>query len=252
MLTLPAGLTALAQALDSKQAHTSFGKLPLSVEKTAPNYNFPKARRDEVEKLYMGELSKKGNAGKTSPGPAYMFKDEVRFENQPAWTMGTGERGGADKPKYDFYENALFLDDPVEADMSRKPRCRAPKIGTEPRFNAGAADNLPGPQYMPKEKPSYKRAAEHTFGYRRGNILKNNSTTPNSVGPGRYFPEACVNPSDRKNLPRWTLPKAGRNYVEKPKADRNQTYDTRSAFGSQAVSKNKSAATSHFGSSNRA
>jgi hypothetical protein len=26
------GLTALAQALDSKTAHTSFGKLPLSVE----------------------------------------------------------------------------------------------------------------------------------------------------------------------------------------------------------------------------
>ena len=33
-----AGLTALAAALDSKQAHTSFGKLPLSVEKTAPNF----------------------------------------------------------------------------------------------------------------------------------------------------------------------------------------------------------------------
>lgn len=30
-----ANLTALAQALDSKQAHTSFGKLPLSTEKTA-------------------------------------------------------------------------------------------------------------------------------------------------------------------------------------------------------------------------
>ena len=32
------GLTALAQALDSKQAHTSFGKLPLSTEKTAAAY----------------------------------------------------------------------------------------------------------------------------------------------------------------------------------------------------------------------
>jgi len=28
-----AGLTALSQALDSKGAHTSFGKLPLSTEK---------------------------------------------------------------------------------------------------------------------------------------------------------------------------------------------------------------------------
>jgi hypothetical protein len=29
-------------------------------------------------------------------------------------------RIGEDKPKYDFYENALFLDDPVEADLNRK------------------------------------------------------------------------------------------------------------------------------------
>ena len=38
-----------------------------------------------------------------------------------------------DKPKYDFYENAAFLDDPLNADLSRKARCTAPKIGTEPR-----------------------------------------------------------------------------------------------------------------------
>lgn len=38
-----------------------------------------------------------------------------------------------DKPKYDFYENAIFLDDPLQADASRKPKCKAPKIGTEPR-----------------------------------------------------------------------------------------------------------------------
>ena len=35
------GLTALAQALDSKQARTSFGKLPLSVEKSEPVFGFP-------------------------------------------------------------------------------------------------------------------------------------------------------------------------------------------------------------------
>jgi hypothetical protein len=48
--------------------------------------------------------------------------------------MGTEVRVGEDKPKYDFYENALFLDDPQEADLSRKQRCLAPKIGTQPRF----------------------------------------------------------------------------------------------------------------------
>lgn len=40
---------------------------------------------------------------------------------------------GSDKPRYDFYENAMFHDDPLQADLTRKPKCAAPKIGTEPR-----------------------------------------------------------------------------------------------------------------------
>ena len=42
------------------------------------------------------------------------------------------------KPKYDFYENALFLDDPIQADLNRKKRTCAPKIGTEPRVSLTA------------------------------------------------------------------------------------------------------------------
>ena len=50
-----------------------------------------------------------------------------------------------EKPKYDFYENALFLDDPIQANNNRRGRVCAPKIGTEPRM-AGAHDNAnPGP-----------------------------------------------------------------------------------------------------------
>ena len=39
------------------------------------------------------------------------------------------------------------------------------------------------------------------------------TSTPGSVGPGRYVPEACSNPSEKTNFPRWTLPKAGRAAV---------------------------------------
>jgi hypothetical protein len=41
----------------------------------------------------------------------------------------------SDKPKYDFYENAMFQDDPLTADITRKKRVLAPKIGTEPRVS---------------------------------------------------------------------------------------------------------------------
>jgi len=30
--------------------------------------------------MYIGELTKKENTGKTSPGPAYVYKDEIKFE----------------------------------------------------------------------------------------------------------------------------------------------------------------------------
>ena len=130
-----AGLMNLAAALDSKQARTSFGKLPMSTEKSAPAYRMPAAKRGDGEKLYQGaELAKVDAAGKASPGPAYMYDDANKYDAGPAWSLGTEVRVGEDKPRYDFYENALFLDQPTEADAARRPRCRAPKVGTEPRF----------------------------------------------------------------------------------------------------------------------
>jgi hypothetical protein len=48
---------------------------------------------------------------------------------------------GKDKPRYDFYENNMFLDDPMAADLTRKGRCAAPKIGTEPRVSFFSSSN---------------------------------------------------------------------------------------------------------------
>jgi hypothetical protein len=105
---------------------------------------------------------------------------------------------------------------------------------------------------MVKGKPEYKKSSEYTFGYRRGGQgLKNLISTPGAVGPGRYVPEACVNPSERVNAPRWTMPKEPRPEAAVRKYDRHQTYDNRSSLGPQAVSKNRSATLPSFGSSNR-
>jgi hypothetical protein len=40
----------------------------------------PKATRSDGEKLFMGELTKTSNAGKASPGPVYMFSDNVKYD----------------------------------------------------------------------------------------------------------------------------------------------------------------------------
>ena len=81
--------------------------------------------------------------------------------------------------------------------------------------------------------------------------MKNDTSTPASVGPGRYVPEAAANPSNKRNMPRWTLPKAGRPEAALKKFDKNQTYDGRSGIGNQVVSKNRSQPSCHFGTSNR-
>jgi len=114
-------------------------------------------------------------------------------------------------------------------------------------------EQTPGPQYFPKERPENEKAPNYTFGFRRGGAgaLKNQTSTPGSVGPGRYVPEASANPSDKQNFPRWTLPKAGRPADGGKRVDKNQTYDTRSGFGKQPHSKNTSSGVCHFGSSGR-
>ena len=72
-------LTALAQALDSEQAHTSFGKLPLSIEKTAAQFSFTQANRWDGSKIFVNELTKQENIGKNAPGPQYMYDDKIKY-----------------------------------------------------------------------------------------------------------------------------------------------------------------------------
>jgi hypothetical protein len=74
-------LTQLAYKLDSEQAHTSFGKLPLSYEKTEPNYAFSKSKRDDQAKVFLGELTVQENIAKGSPGPIYEYQDQIKYKD---------------------------------------------------------------------------------------------------------------------------------------------------------------------------
>eukprot|EP00347_Sterkiella_histriomuscorum_P002257 403368860 len=246
-----AGLQSLARALDSKQARTSFGKLPLSIEKSQPSFGFSQARRDQDKQFLGADLTKQSNTGKLSPGPVYQYDDNIKYQKNPGWGFGSSDKMSVIKPKYDFYENAAFLDDPHNADLSRKPKAVAHKIGTEPRMQLNNLESSPGPQYYPKDRPEVQQLPKYTFGFRRGNALKNASSSPNSVGPGRYVPEASANPSTQLNQPKWTLPKAGRTHGELKSLTKNQTYDTRSSIGAQPTSNMKTSPKATFGSSGR-
>ena len=82
-------------------------------------------------------------------------------------------------------------------------------------------ETTPGPQYLPKERPEVIKQPLYTFGFRRGNVLKNNTASPAAVGPGRYVPEACSSPSTKIDAPKWSLPKSGRPEVEARRPDKN-------------------------------
>lgn len=105
---------------------------------------------------------------KGSPGPVYKYEDQIKYKSGPATSFGLASRIPQEKPKYDFYENALFLDDPIQANNNRRPRVAAPKIGTEPRMAAAHDNANPGPQYLVTDRPEFRRNAEYSFGFRRG------------------------------------------------------------------------------------
>ena len=65
--------------MDSEQAHTSFGKLPLSVEKSQAQFSFPQANRWDGCKKFDAELTKTENIGKNAPGPQYMYDDKIKY-----------------------------------------------------------------------------------------------------------------------------------------------------------------------------
>jgi len=67
-------------------------------------------------------MAKNANAAKHSPGPAYMYEDQTKYQQAPNFGFGTSDKMAAIKPKYDFYENDRFIDDPIEADHARKKR----------------------------------------------------------------------------------------------------------------------------------
>ena len=53
--------------------------MPLSVEKTAPNYGFSVSKREDQAKIFIGELTNQENIAKGSPGPIYNYTDQIKF-----------------------------------------------------------------------------------------------------------------------------------------------------------------------------
>ncbi|OMJ88708.1 hypothetical protein SteCoe_9333 [Stentor coeruleus] len=252
----PQALTSdmIAKALDSPLARTSFGKLPLADEKSAPVWTFGNDTRDKISKQYLGELNMPPSIG---PGPKYEVYDKMKFNTAPEFSFGNDKRVTLGKKvTYDHYEIQDTFTDPIKAKIYSKPNYGNTKFGTESRMPPPDIQGTPGPQYYPPLKPEVPIAPKYTLGARRNNPgssgLENLVSTPGVVGPGRYVPESSAYTSNHRNPQKWTFggsEKIGK--MPKPVA-KHQTYDTKSvACGVQIVSNKRTEPTVKIGTSTR-
>lgn len=150
---------------------------------------------------------------------------------KPTWTFSKDQRVtlGVKDPEIGF-DIPQIMDEPNEADKLRKERICAPKFGTEPRIPMEFYEKTPGPQYYPQLKPEIPKAPAFTLGARRdkkGGVLARETSAPENVGPGRYFPEKMIFTSVHKDFPKFSFPKNQRPDPKVITFTKHQTYDNK-------------------------
>ncbi len=108
-----------AKVMDSEAAHTSFGKLILGSEKSAPQFcivwfrltkvAFGTGERFNTNKFYLSkEMAAAQMTAKWSPGPIYEVSADAKYSSAPQFGFGTGKKNPLDiKPPY--YEEAATV-----------------------------------------------------------------------------------------------------------------------------------------------
>lgn len=244
----------IATALDSEAAHTSFGKLPLADEKSAPIYGFGTSTRKHTQKVYMGE-ELTVTQGQASPGPKYRVKENPEMPSPPKFSIGKDERAGPQQ-HYDFYDIPDSFTNPVKSKQYTLREYGSTKFGTSTRAPQLNASFSPGPQYNPPHRQEQRNAPRFSLGARRvapGSLsfgLK--TSTPALVGPGRYAPERAGYTSMHQSPRKWSVPKQERRTVNTSSVSKHQTYDASSAScGPQYVSKRRTSPGYGFGTATR-
>jgi hypothetical protein len=236
--------------------YSAIGKMRESNHPNQPEYSFGTATRDKGEKIYQSkELCKSQFLGKTSPGPNYEVRhtDKYYYKNEPTWTFNAAARNTLETgARYAHYHRADVDFDPITSDNNRRGSQGIVKIGLENRFPRSQSSNTPGPEYDPSEKPEYKIQPKYSFGSRRSvpgqDPLIPAVSTTKQVGPGSYLKLDEKLPSTIKDAAKYSFPheKKFKGYVQ-PSIQKHETFDTRSAIGPQASSKNTSLAQVSFG-----
>lgn len=241
----------IATALDSEAAHTSFGKLPLAEERSAPVWSFGNSTRQQNKKLYMGE-ELTVSAVNSSPGPRYLVKDTAVLPSPPKFSLGK-EPKGRSQQKYDYFEIRDTISNPGKSKQYTLKDPGSTKFGTSSRSPPLDTSFSPGPQYHPPQRQDRPSAPRYSLGDRRtlpGN-LGTKAGTPALVGPGRYAPERSTFNSVHQSPRICSIPRQERKTLEIYSPAKHQTYDLSVSCGPQNVSRRRSSPQYSFGNASR-
>lgn len=241
----------IATALDSEAAHTSFGKLPLADERSAPGYSFGSSTRAQNKKLYAGE-DLTVSAANSSPGPKYLVKQGAVLPSPPKFSLGKEAKGSAPKG-YDYFEIRDTISNPGKSKQYTLKDAGSTKFGTSTRNPPLDSSFSPGPQYHPPQRLDGASAPRYSLGARRPlpGVLGSKAGTPALVGPGRYAPERATFSSAHQSPRTWSIPRQERKTLETYSPAKHQTYDLSVSCGPQHVSRRRTSPKYSFGNASR-
>jgi len=218
-----------------KKSHTSFGKLILADEKNAPEFSFSGAQR--FQKL--GGIM----ASKTTPGPIYTVTDKYKFDVEPTWGFGSGERPPIyTAEEYEYFKHAYNEKFDFGKVNKRWKKHIGGAMSVEPRIKYDFKEGAPGPgRYEPEIKGIKKKMPAYFFGEKTNqNSLNLLVGTNEIVGPGAYKVEKAGFTSIHQVPPKYTMCKDKRKGLDNKVFTKNETYYQYSSCASQIDSRKTS------------
>jgi len=203
-----------------KRSFTSFGKLILSDENSAPLISFPVAKK----------FNKAGVPSTlNTPGPIYQYSDKFKYKSPQEWSIGNGKRPPLSScEKFEYYNHTY--DEYKEFDLSllkkKWEKVQGGAIGLDPRIKFEIKEIYPGPgRYEPKMKQVKPTPPAYYLG-EKGNItsIKVMTSTNENVGPDKYPVESCSFTSKHQVPPKWSLPMGKRKGLDYKVWTKNETY----------------------------
>ena len=118
--------------VENPQTYSSIGKIAESTKKSAPEWKFGKAGRNDSQRMYFSKvLIKNQLINKGIDPPLYHPHIDNKFIAKPKWSFSKGNRESENKPPYDFYTFRDTKTNVTESFQKVIRNCGAVRFGSD-------------------------------------------------------------------------------------------------------------------------